>query len=145
MSLLWPKIHDYAAAKSAVRSGAIAAFFISGLSGALASLTLLLDHPLSGVDERAFLDAGVFLLVGWGLRKGSRITAVFGLLLWLFEAAQRYVGRPGSTPTAGLVLTIFLSLYLATGVRGTFAMPRLAAKPPDTSSTLLDNSACADH
>jgi len=142
MSLLWPKIHDYAAAKSAVRSSAIAAFFISGLSGALASLTLLLDHPLLGVDERAFLDAGVFLLVGWGLRRGSRITAVFGLLLWLFEAAQRYVARPGSTPTAGLVLTIFLSLYLAHGVRGTFAMPRLAAKQPDTSSPLLDNSAC---
>src|SRR5690242_3280164 len=107
MSLLWPKIHDYTTAKSAVSGGALAAFFIASGSGTLAAFTILVDHPIIGIDERAFGDAAVFALVGWGLRRSSRIAAVFGLLLWLFESAQRYVARPGSTPAAGLFLTIF--------------------------------------
>ena|SRR5690348_862693 len=126
MSLLWPKIHDYATAKSAVSSSAIAAFFIAGASASLATLTILLDHPILGIDERAFGDAAIFALVGWGLCRSSRLAAIFGLLVWLFEAAERYVARPGSTPVGGLILTSFLLLYLVHGVRGTFFMRRFS-------------------
>ena len=140
MSLFFPKIHDQRTAKKAVKYAAAAAFFIAGASGAVAAASLLLNHPIMGFDERGFRDAVVFAVVGWGILKTSRIAAGFGLSFWLFEAAQRYIARPGSAPTGALILTIFLILYLLHGARGTWFIQRLAADERRTEAAALNAS-----
>jgi hypothetical protein len=128
MGLLWPSIDDEVEARAAILNAAAGAFFIAAFSGAIGTLSLLLDHPILGFDERAFRDAIVFAFVGWGIRRASRIAAAFGFTFWLFEAAERYIARPGSTPNTGLVLTVLLMLYLLHGVRGAFLIQRLSTE-----------------
>jgi hypothetical protein len=49
MNLLWPKIYDYATAKSAVNNAGGAALFIAGITGTAAIFAVLLSHPVMGI------------------------------------------------------------------------------------------------
>jgi hypothetical protein len=77
-------------ARDIARWGSYAAFFIA------ASTTLLVIlRKYAWLDYSAFLDAFLFLIIGIGIRKMSKIAAIGGLVLYLTEIAWKWenVGR----------------------------------------------------
>jgi len=65
----------------------------------------------------ALLDALVFIIIGWGIHRMSRVAAVAGLAFHIFErvmAAPDHGGR-------GYELAIIIMLLFISSVRATFA------------------------
>ena len=113
--IFWPDVDDLDGAREATRLGYIACFVLTGV-GAIAAIF----NPAAGL-----FDALVFGVLGWRLRRNSRIAAVIaaawvGLAIIVFIAQTR-------TPFVG-VLTIILFACLVSGVRGTFAYARLTRR-----------------
>ena len=80
-----------------------------------------------GVGASAVVDALLFIMVGFGIWRYSRVAAVSGLLLFIAErlflwATARH--RPGG-------LAVLLLLGFVNGVRGTFAYHRFTTTSSD--------------
>ncbi|HEU5232342.1 MAG TPA: hypothetical protein VFU50_05755 [Terriglobales bacterium] len=133
MNSLWPKIESPEAAKSAMKNAASASFIIVAVTGTVAVLAIMLGHAILGIGGSALVDAGLFALIGWRLRKHSRIAAILGLLLYLLEAGQRFVSSAGSSATAGSVVTILFILYFINGVRGAMYLHQSSSPSPQPS------------
>ena len=133
MNSLWPKIESPEAAKSAMKNAASASFIIVAVTGTVAVLAIILGHPILGINGSALVDAGLFALIGWRLRKHSRIAAILGLLLYLLEAGQRFVSGAGSSAAAGSVVTILFILYFINGVRGAMFLHQSPTASPQPS------------
>jgi len=75
----------------------------------------------------SLIDAGLFLLIGLGLRKMWRSAAVAGFVLYLIE--QAYWVATGHVPG---ILGILLLVILFNGSRASFAYQRMrkANQPP---------------
>jgi len=134
MNLLWPKIDNREAAERAMKNAASAAFLVVAVTGTVAILAVVLGHPILGIGGSALVDAALFALIGWRISKHSRIAAIFGLLLYLLEAGQRFVSSAGSTPGAGFVVTVFFILYFVHGVRGAMSLHQSPAASTQPSS-----------
>lgn len=133
MNSLWPKIESPEAAKSAMKNAASASFIIVAVTGTVAVLAIILGHPILGISGSALVDAGLFALIGWRIRKHSRIAAVLGLLLYLLEAGQRFVSSGGSAPAAGSVVTVLFIIYFIHGVRGAMYLHQSPTASPQPS------------
>jgi hypothetical protein len=124
----WPTIADQGSAASAARKGAAVAFWVAGLTGFFATLALF--DVFRFVEPTAFLDVGIFLAIGVGVRvKYSRIAAVAGLLLYLVEVAWRLVNPPLETSRPVNVMTVIFVLFFINGVRGAFAYQKFRKMP----------------
>lgn len=124
MKWLWPTITDYPSARRALMQGYAASAVLSLIfffTAFLAAYTV----QAPGADHRwDFLDAFVFMLVGWLIKGNSKTFAIIGAILCAFEFWQRF-----SIP----VLPLFLPLMLMfiNSVRGADAMKRFPP-PPET-------------
>jgi hypothetical protein len=108
--LFWPDLSAEPSAESACDSAAWACFAIAGITtvfGFLNSLWVLIDAVL-------------FLLIGFGLRKKNRTAAVAGFVLYGLETITAITG--GRPPG---VLTILILAILFNSVRASFAYERL--------------------
>lgn len=117
MEWLWPTIDDLESAKKAAHKGAAAAFVITIVTGVVSFLAVqgvAIFKELT--DASSFIDAGLFLVIGFFIYRLSRIAAVIGLLLYIGEQVI-------SIQTHGFrfsVMMILLTSYFIAGVRGTF-------------------------
>lgn len=120
MKFFWPDVDDTQSAHRACGSGAGAAFFIAVVTGLVAGLQASGKiNIMPGIGVGAFVDAGLFLIIGIGLCFHSRIAAVSGVLLYFVERVymiKTYGFRPGQ-----FVLVIILALAFINGARGAFA------------------------
>lgn len=108
--LFCPDLSAEPSAESACDGGAWACFAIAGITtvfGLLNSLWVLIDAVL-------------FLLIGFGLRKKNRAAAVAGFVLYGLETIGAITG--GRPPG---VLTILILAILFNSVRASFAYERL--------------------
>jgi hypothetical protein len=106
--LLWPDVNNEVAVRTVCHTGMWASFFIAGLT------TLFV--VLRFISVLGVMDAVIFVGIGFGIRKFSRIAAVFGLLLYLLEQIA----------SANLsVLTVILTFIFIGCVRATFALARM--------------------
>ncbi len=110
--LLWPDVSDEVGARTAAHLAMWASYIIAAVS---ALFTLLGAAPLA-----ALVDAALFALIGFGIRRMSRTAAVAGLLLYVLEQVQGLIERGSGFGVIGLVVTfLFVS-----SVRGTFGFQR---------------------
>ena len=121
----WPTIHDEESARQAASQGMWGAFFCSGAT----MLAVFLTHsgllPFAGITDLALLDAGVFAVLGMGIRNMSRTAAVLALGLYIIERIGM-VGKYSATGTPILVI-IGVMFCFVNAVRGTFAYHNLPA------------------
>jgi hypothetical protein len=120
MNWIWPKIYSKSTAKDAANGAALAAFFVSGVTGLSALLSMLgvadLTSPLSIVD------AVVAAFLGFMVHRMSR-TAAVAMLVWF--VGERIYGGIAHGINAGFgLLAIVLLFAFISGLRGTFAYHR---------------------
>jgi hypothetical protein len=127
----WPDITTTAIAEKCVKNAAGIAYWVAGLT-ALLSLLSWFDvwHFLS---PWAILDAALFAVIGFFISRGSRVAAILGLTLYLFEAVERLVSGSGNSGGTSVVV-IFFTLFFINGVRGAFALAQLREEPESGSN-----------
>ena len=91
-----------------------------------------------GIDSGAFVDAALFLMVAWGIHRCSRIAAVLGLVLYLFERANTAYVSVTSSGSPNPVMLIVITVAFVNSVRGTFAFHRF--KQDKTADCVFDSS-----
>jgi hypothetical protein len=116
---LWPDITDLESAAAAGREGAAAAFVIAGLSAIFAVLAYF--NLLNVLSPWAWIDAGVMAVLGFFIRRMSRLAAV-AALAWFVGA--RIQGAITHSLASNLLLGLILLAGFISGVRGTFAYHR---------------------
>jgi hypothetical protein len=126
MSWYWREIEDKDSAEDATRPAAGISFFVAALTGLLAVLSLVYHKPVFGLDGYSLVDAALFAVVGWRIRRLSRPWAVIGLCLYLVEA----VVSLGTRGTGIGILTIVFVIAYVNAVRGTFAYHKHAKNEP---------------
>jgi hypothetical protein len=132
MAWYWPKIEDESSAEAATKPAVGASGVFAALTGLIAILSIIDHRPVLGFDGWSIVDAALFVIIAWRIKKMSRIWAVLGLLIYLFE-----VGFNVATNKAGAigVLTLIFVLAYISGIRGTYAFHRYrrmtnAVQPP---------------
>ena len=125
----WPDIDDMDSAKKAAHTGAGAAFFITLVTGTLTFLETQGYFKLLGLGPEAYIDAGLFLIIGLGIYFMSRIAALAGLGLYGFEQVVMIKSGGGRFS----LMTIYLVLAFVNSIRATFAYHQIKKdQPKDT-------------
>ena len=117
----WPDIDSLADAKKVARNGAGVSFFVTTVTGVVTFLETNGYMKLFGYGPEAYLDALLFLIIGIGLCFYSRLAAIAGLGLYIFEQ----VVAIKSGVTGGSIMAIYITLVYINAVRATLDYHRL--------------------
>ena len=119
----WPEVETREGAERATKQAFWAAVVVAGMTCLFAVLGALGVGFMRGLgfDAWAFLDAALFVVIAFGLRRQSRAAAWAGLLLFGVEKLYLW-NRNG---VHGLWLAIIIFLAFISGVRGTSALSRM--------------------
>jgi hypothetical protein len=132
MAWYWPKIEDEHSAEAAVKPAIGVSAFVAGMSGLVAVLSLLYKKPIFGFNGWSLVDAALFVLVAWRIKKMSRTWSVLGLLIYLLEIVFNVAtSKPGAI---GVLTVVFILMYIG-AIRATFSYhkyqdARRSAEPP---------------
>ena len=83
------------------------------------------QKEIASIDAWAYVDAVLFTLIAWRIKKFSRAFAVVGVSLFIFEKVM-FAQSQGAT---GWAMAVFLLLMFINGARGVFAYHRFSIKP----------------
>lgn len=123
---LWPKIVDIESARTAAKSGYWAAVIVASMTGVVATIALLSHKEVMTVNAGAYIDAGVFAIIAWRVKRYSKISAVVGTVLFLAEKIAMVI----SHGAAGLPVAFVLMLMFINGARGVFGYHRFSPTTP---------------
>ncbi len=118
MAWYWKEIDDKDSAEDATKAAVGVSYFVAGITGLLAILSIFQRRPVFGVAPSALLDAILFTVVGWRIGKLSRAWTVVGFILYIVEAIFA-IARGG----VGVLTIVFILAYI-NAVRGVFAYHR---------------------
>jgi hypothetical protein len=121
MSCFWPDVSSVEGCKTAAHVGAVASFFIAGVTAGVPSTGAV----GSGLNA-SFPDAAIFAFAGWRIWKLSRAWAVISLVLHILGLAFQSPISSTAEAIGAILMTIVLALALVSGIRGTFAYDRLS-------------------
>lgn len=116
----WPTIVDLPGAISASDKGFWAAAFVAGTTLIIATVSLILSREIVGFDAWSYIDALVWAIIAWAIRRRSRIGAVSALLLYLLDRVV-HIAAFGSGGLLGFAVTGFLLAMFVIGIKGTFS------------------------
>ena len=119
-NFLWPSISDLPSAIRASDQAFWAAVVVAGATASLATLSLTIGKAIASYDASAFIDAALFAIVAWRIKRRSRPWAVVGLVLFLVEKILQVAQDP--SVSAGIVMALIIALLFVGGVRGNFAI-----------------------
>jgi hypothetical protein len=129
----WPAIDDIEDAKKACKQAAGISFFVAIVTATIVILQMKkVINLFPNIGPSAFVDAGLFLVIGIFLLRYSRIAAVLGLCLYVGEQIFMMLQAGPSLNIMGIIFT----LAFIGGVRGTFEYHSMKAheeKKPDSS------------
>lgn len=107
----WPKINTTKAARIVARNTSEVTFIIAGMT---AVFTIF---KIQSVSYSAFIDIGVLIIIGFCIRKMSRIAAVIGFCFYLIAKIFTFIHFPFFGNAAFFMIFI---LAFANGIRATF-------------------------
>ena len=125
-SWYWPKLRNMADAAQAANGGFWAAIICAAFTAVFATISLFTKSSIAGIDAAAYIDAVLFAIIAWRIRRRSKAFAIIGLCLFVIEKIHQYATQP-SLAVFGIFMTVILLLAFINGVRGTFAFHRLSA------------------
>jgi hypothetical protein len=117
---LWPTITDQASAIEASKAGFWAAVVVATITAIFATVALVTQKEIASINAWAYVDAALFSIIAWRIKRYSKFFAVAGVVLFIGEKimiAQTEGAR-------GLPLAIILLLMFISGVRGVFGYHR---------------------
>ena len=120
MNVLWPAITDQASAIEASKAGFWAAVVVATVTAIFATVALVTQKEIASITAWAYVDAALFSIIAWRIRRYSRFFAVAGALLFICEKimlAQTEGAR-------GLPLAVIILLMFISGARGVFGYHR---------------------
>ncbi len=121
MAWYWPSIDDASSAESAIMPAVGVSAFIAAITALGSVLSIVYQKPIFGLDGWGLVDAILFGVASWRIRKLSRGWAIAGLVLYLLEVAYKLLS---SSPSAiGVLAVVFILTFIA-AIRGTFAYHR---------------------
>lgn len=123
-TIFWPKITDISSAESASDLGYWAAVVVAAMTTIFATIALVTRTEIATVDAWAYVDAALFGLIAWRIKRRSRAFAVIGLCLFILEKVFQFA-QP-NMPSSGAIMAVLFLLLFVGGVRGTFAFHRLS-------------------
>jgi hypothetical protein len=132
MAWYWPTIEDEVSAEAAAQPAVGASAFFAAFTGLIATLSIIYNRPVFGFGGWSLVDAALFVVIAWRIKKMSRTWAVLGLLIYLLEVSFNVTtNKPGAV---GILTVVFVLTYIG-AIRGTFAFHRYrrmtdAAQPP---------------
>lgn len=121
----WPEFGNLADAEQASNAGFWAALICAVITAVVASISVFAKSAVMGIDSMAYVDALLFAVIAWRIRRRSRGFAVAGLVLFLIEKIFQFATQPKAV--VGILMAVALLMAFITGVRGTFAYHRMAA------------------
>jgi hypothetical protein len=113
-AFLWPNLKTQPGIDSVIDLGKIAAFVIAGLT--------CLGVLLKMAPMTALFDAAIFVALGFGIRKKSRICSVLAFVLYMSSQVLAFANGQGSWNLALIVIFAFLFIN---AIRGSFVHNRL--------------------
>ena len=125
MGWFWPSVANLPDAVRASDQAFWAAVFVAAMTAVLATLAVT-THLLPSLDASAYIDAFLFALIAWRIKRRSRAFAIVGLVLFIVEKAFQFVQTPPAA-AGGIFMTLFLLLMFVSGVRGNYAIRRFSA------------------
>jgi hypothetical protein len=117
----WPKIVDEESARAAAHGGVAGAGMVVIATTVLLVWGIVAGKPIAGVGLSALIDVGLFLFIGFGIYRMSRVAAVAGLSLYLLEL---WFTTKTNGASANVILPIIIILAFIGGIRGTVAYHR---------------------
>ncbi len=115
----WPSVDTMDEAKKACHTAGGFSFFVAIVTAVVVYLqTSGKINIVQGFSSWAYIDAGLFFLIGLGLMWCSRIAAVIGLILFV---AERIFMIQQTGMSANLIMPIIITLGFIGGVRGSFS------------------------
>ncbi len=117
MSWYWKEVEDKDSAVDATKAAVGISYFIAAVTGLIAVLSVVYHKPILGLNAWSFVDAALFVVIGWRISRLSRAWAIIGLALYLLEAFDS-IGRRGLG--VSVVSIVFIIAY-ANALRGAFA------------------------
>lgn len=121
MAWYWPRIEDMRSAEAATKPAVGASCFVAAVTTLLAILSLINHRPVFGFSGGSLIDALLFIVIAWRIKRMSRTWAVLGLVIYLAEVAFNLVDNPSGA--VGVLTVIFILTYIG-AIRGTFAYSR---------------------
>lgn len=112
----WPDIDNFEDAKKITRGGATVSFFVALVTGIVTFLETNGYTKLFGLGPEAYIDAGLFFIIGIGILFYSRIAALAGLLLYLF--AQYQMMQSGNSRFS--IMALYFTLVYINALRAAF-------------------------
>lgn len=108
-----------------IKEGVGAALFVGGVKALLASLSLF-GISLLGASPWSFIDAGLFLLLAYGIYRGNKYASVTVFTLYILEevyavAVTSQSGSGSGIGLVGIVVFIILIRSFYRGMKGTLA------------------------
>src|SRR5690606_39163285 len=116
--IFWPKITDISSAESASDLGYWAAVVVAAMTTIFATIALVTRTEIATIDAWAYVDAALFGLIAWRIKRRSRAFAVIGLCLFILEKVFQFA-QP-NMPSSGAIMAVLFLLLFVGGVRGTF-------------------------
>jgi len=116
---------NLADAEQASNQGFWAALFCAAVTAVVATVALLTSHALMGIGPLAYIDALLLAIIGWRIRRRSRVFAVIGLALFIVEKIFQFATQHQAY--FGIFMAVVLLFAFINGVRGTFAYHRILA------------------
>jgi hypothetical protein len=127
----WPKIGNLADAIEASDRGFWAAVVVASITAVFATIALITKSDVASINAYAYVDAVLFGIIAWRIKRRSKFFAVAGLCLFLIEKFFQFYLTP-ELASFGIFMAIIITLLFIGGIRGTFAFHRLSglAAPP---------------
>ena len=119
--LLWPDVDNPVAIKTVCHTGMWVSFLVGGFT---AVLSILVGQVVVGV-----VTAAIFVAIGYGIRRCSRIAAVLAVVL--------YIGPQILMRSTGVISFIFAFLFIGS-LRATFSLHRLNRQQTPPTATKVD-------
>jgi hypothetical protein len=78
--------------------------FVAAITGLMAPLSIFQRRPLAGFDGWSLLDAVLFVVIAWRIRRMSGTWAVLGFLIYLLEVVFNFATGKAGAPGVGIVI-----------------------------------------
>lgn len=122
LAVLWPSADEDEGARRAAFQGVFAAGFSAAVA-LVAAVAAVLGRGFWGANLSNFIDAGIFALIAWRIRRMSRVAALVGSALYLIGRLSVSLKSPAASIALAPFEAVFALMYV-NSIRGTFAYRR---------------------
>jgi hypothetical protein len=118
----WPEIEDDVSARGASNLGATAAGLVGLFELGTGAYLFFWRHiPFSAIYLTIFASTAVFAILAWAIWRQFRVAALAAMALYLLSWVLDGLAHGWFS---GIIIHVAITLFLISGVRGTFAARR---------------------